>query len=129
MAIFQRIPRGDLALVNGDLVFLRGGPEEVRKRIEQRLRFFRGEWFLDTRKGIPFVQNVLVKNPNTGAIGAMLRRAILTTPGVLELRQFSLTFEPSLRTLSLTFNARVDGGDVIVTDAEPFIFAVTEADE
>lgn len=123
MAIFHVIPEGDLAIEGGDLVWLRGGPREVRQRIMARLRFFKGEWFLDTRLGIPYFQNVLVKSPNLPAIGAMLRRAILTTRGVIELVSFDLRFNETDRSLALTFHARTAEGDVIVSDPEPFIFA------
>lgn len=128
MAIFHRIPRGDLALEGGNLVWLRGGPQEMRNRIERRLKLFRGEWFLDTRIGIPYFENALVKNPNLSAIGALMRRAILSVPGVLEVTDFGLTFDPNARALTLTFHATTTEGDVVATGADAFIFSPTEAD-
>lgn len=122
--IFHRIPKGDLRLdENGNFVFLHGGPEEMLQRIVARLRMFKGEWFLDTRLGIPYFQNVLVRSPNLPAISAMFRRVILTTPGVLEIVSFQLTFDEVSRALILTFYARTTEGDVGVTDAEPLIYA------
>jgi hypothetical protein len=124
--IFHRIPKGDLRLdENGNFVFLHGGPEEMLQRIVARLRMFKGEWFLDTRLGIPYFQNVLVRSPNLPAISAMFRRVILTTPGVVEIVSFRLTFDEVSRALILTFYARTSEGDVGVTDAEPLIYAAS----
>lgn len=128
MAIFHVIPAGDLALEGGSWVMLDGGPAEVRQRLMARFRFFKGEWFLDTRLGIPYFENVLIKSPNLGAIGALFRRVILTTPGVVELQDFSLSFDSVARALSLGFRARATSGDVVVQPGDPdFIFDATEA--
>ena len=49
-----------LATDNGDLVFrIIDGLDSVIARVEQRLRFFRGSWFLNTQAGVPYLEDVL----------------------------------------------------------------------
>ena len=62
---------------------LADGLESVRQRVEQRLRFFRGEWFLDTRVGTPWFQFVLTRPFAEGVADAVLRQAIQAVEGVL----------------------------------------------
>lgn len=46
---------GDLEIKNGDLL-LTTSDDAVRQHLQQRLRTFLGEWFLDLDVGIPFFQ-------------------------------------------------------------------------
>ena len=44
----------------GDIVFeVVDGAESVRQRVRQRLLFHRGEYYLDTAQGIPYVIDVI----------------------------------------------------------------------
>jgi len=72
---------GELDLSSGDLQFVTGA-DAVAQHLRIRLRFFLGEWFLDTRVGIPYFSVFFIKQPNLAAIEAIYRRAIQTVPGV-----------------------------------------------
>lgn len=104
---------GDIAITNNDLTLVIA-EDEVKQRLEQRLRTFRGEWFLDIEYGMPWITDVLVKNPNTGIVEAMIKTHILDTPGVLELLRFELTFENTTRELDLRFTVLSTTGEVEV---------------
>lgn len=109
----------------GIFFYLRGGPQEVRQRIMRRFQFFKGEWFLDQRLGVPHIQFVFGANPNITAIGALFRRVVVTTPGVIALINFRVDFNATRRLLSFEFRARTEGGDVAVTSSDPgFIYDV-----
>lgn len=118
MAVVRIIPAGDLALENGNLVWLGTTPETrvqiVRQKIAARFRFFVGEWFLDLREGIPYYRDVLVKNPNLDLIRSLFLRVLRQTPGVLDVPSFSLDYDPSARRLSFDFEAKVSDGEVVV---------------
>ena len=74
---------GDLELDTGDLQ-LTTGADAVRQHLQQRLRTFRGEWFLDLSTGVPYYQDILKKNPNPLVVDGVLKDAVLSTPGVIE---------------------------------------------
>lgn len=111
---------GNLDLTNDDLSFVTGA-DAVAQHLRIRLRFIRGEWFLDQRVGLPYFEQVWVKNPNLGAVQATYRRAITTTPGVESLERFDQSFDPATRELTITFSAKLEGEDVARDFTEVFI--------
>ncbi len=96
---------GDLAIVNGDLV-LTSGSDAIRQHIEQRLKTFLGEWFLDLSTGVPYFQEILKKNPNIQIVDGLFKQTILDTPGVIELMQFELDLNAADRTLKVECSVR-----------------------
>lgn len=96
----------NLKLVNGDIP-LTTGSDAVRQHLLQRLKMFRGEWFLDLSDGVPYYQNILIKNPNPDTVDGVLKDRILNTPGVDELLEFELDYDPATRKLTLAFSVRV----------------------
>lgn len=106
---------GNLARLNGDLCLTDDvSGETTQQRVLIRLRLFLGEWFLDTRKGTPYFEQIFVRNPNLGAIEASLKAVILETPGVVRLLSYSQTYDASARSLSVDFEAEAEGGESIV---------------
>jgi hypothetical protein len=110
------MPGGDIALdVNGDLLFGANGdlqvlPNDVTAAIsdvQSRLLFFLGEDFLDVQgTGTPWTQKILAqKNPDLGAIRALLIAQIEGAPDIVAVTAMNLIFDPSARTLSGTWQA------------------------
>lgn len=95
-----------LLITNGDLV-LTLGADAVKQHITQRLKMFVGEWFLNLSEGVPYFQNILIKNPNPDIVDGLLKDTILSTPCVDELLSFNLDYSASLRTLTVDFSVRV----------------------
>lgn len=113
---------GDLALP----VQLISGAEAVGQHVRERLQFFLGEWFLDTRQGVPYYRDVLKKNPDRGVVRSVLRRVILSCQDIATLKRLSLSFDDARRELSVDFLAVTVEDDVIDTtrlDA-PFIITI-----
>jgi hypothetical protein len=77
-----KIPAGDLKLENGTTKII-DGPEYAEQRISVTCDFFLGEFFLNTKEGIPYFRDILIKNPNPDTVRSVFRRAILQTPGVV----------------------------------------------
>ena len=111
---------GDLELWNGDLFFVTS-IDSVAQFLNQRLKLFLSEWFLDETKGMPYFDEIFgVKNPNPVAIGSIFKTMILKTPGVLELLEFSLGIDTEIRALQVQFKARtaesiIDFNEIIGT--------------
>jgi hypothetical protein len=106
-----KIANGDLLLEKGDLVLVTGR-DAIAQHLSIRLRTFLGEWFLDRRVGMPYFEQILVKDPNLAAVKALYRRAILTTPGVTDLKRLELTADAVNRSLTVSFLAETKDGPV-----------------
>ena len=92
------------------------GREAIAQKIRIRLRFFRGEWFLDTRLGVPYFESILKKNPNKNVVASLFQQVVLKTPGVTALKSFALSINKQTRVLSVTFEAATTDGDVVFDD-------------
>lgn len=102
----------DLVVVNGDLVLCKGS-SAIAQDCLQQLQMFLGEWYLDTSKGVPWLQTILVKNPNLNVINATLQNVICSVKGISELVAFNYTYNNATRELSITFQAKCVNGQVI----------------
>jgi hypothetical protein len=102
---------GDILIENNDLVMVTG-KEAIKQDIVQRLRTFLGEWFLDNTIGVPYYQQILVKNPNQSNIDAIFINVILSTPGVTQLSEYSFKPNYTIRQLEIDFIAQTTDGEV-----------------
>jgi hypothetical protein len=93
---------GDLQLVDG--------AARVAQQIKVTLLLFLGEWFLDTTFGVPYFEDILVKNPRWGTVNAVLRARIADVPGVGRIRRLTLDFNRPTRSLTVTFEAETAFG-------------------
>ncbi len=98
----------DLMLVDGAAQLV----ASVEQKIKIRLLFIRGEWFLDTEVGIPYLDQVFVKQPNLDLLRALYRTEIIETLGVLAVREMRVTFIAGTRRLSISFTADSDVGEI-----------------
>lgn len=108
---------GDLEIgSDGDLIIVTG-IDAIAQHLRIRLQFFLGEWFLDTRLGIPYFEEVLRKSPDLNVVQSLLREAIDETPGVIAINSFELDYDGVTRSLSLDFRALTDEGPLRFTEA------------
>lgn len=110
---------GDLDLSTGTIVLF-GGADAIAQRLLTRLKFFLGEWFLDTRQGMPYFQKILGQKRRRSLVDHIFKRAILTTPGVASVARLSQSFDGIARVLSISFEATTTDGEVIIFDT-PFV--------
>ena len=109
---------GELDLLDNDL-YLTTGQDAIVQHIKQRLQTFLEEWFLDTRIGIAYFQQILKKNADPVIIDSILKREIINTPGIIELTSFDLDMDESNRLLTLTFEARSTAGVINFSEVIP----------
>ena len=114
----------DLRLVDGQLVLVTG-TESIRQDLMVRLRWFKGEWFLDARVGVPWFQSILGHKAADATIERVLRRVIQTTPGIEAVEALSFALDPEDRELSITFRARATTGEPI--EFVDFVLDIGEA--
>jgi len=94
--------------VDGDLR-LNFGATSIAQDIAQRLRFFSGEWFLDTSAGVPWLP-ILGQRYAESSVRTAIRTEILATPGVSALQSLDLAFDASTRELSIAWSVSTDYG-------------------
>lgn len=109
---------GDIVIANGDLVLTSdanpAGTNPVLQNILQNLRMFQGEWFMDTSQGLPWF-DMTAKGSEQATVDALIQGAILGTPGVRQLTQYTSTANRAGRMLSVTFSAVTTSGVVDYT--------------
>jgi len=110
----------DLLVIGGDLVMTSDvdarGAHPVVQDVNARLLTFRGEWYLDTNLGVPYIQAILVKAPDLSAIATAFKDQILSTPGIITLDQFRATPVQGARMLAVTWHASTVSGQVSYSD-------------
>lgn len=99
------------------------GAEAIRLRLLARLRFFKREWFLDQRQGMPYFEAVFVKSPDVALVQSIFTRAILSTPGVESIAKLSTAFDRGARHFTIDpLEVVLTGG--VVYRAQPGEFVV-----
>lgn len=107
--IAMNINSNDLVIRDGD-IFLIDNAERVAQQILITLRFWYGEWFLNTTEGVPYLEYILVKNPNLAHVRQILTEAIESVPGVVSLDSMDIDFDRQGRTLAVEYSATTDFG-------------------
>lgn len=122
MASLAQETDGDLKLVDGCLQLVTDVAEEAALELRNRFLMAKGEWFLDTRQGIPYLEFVFVKNPDLLLVRQLFREVILSVQGIKEIIDLSTTLDSKTRSLSFALRAKADN-DKIITGGTglPFI--------
>lgn len=107
--IALNIASNDLVIKNNDLILI-DNAERVAQQVLITLRFWLGEWFLDTRQGVPYLEYVLVKNPNTNHIRQILAEKIQSVEGVNSIVSLDFDFRRITRELYVNFEIDTDYG-------------------
>ena len=84
--------------------------ERVAQQVLITLRFWLGEWFLDTREGVPYLEYILVKNPNMSHIKQILTEKIKSVDGVNNIVSLDFDFRRITRELYVNFEIDTDYG-------------------
>ena len=105
----EDIATGDILLQDNDLMII-DNAERVAQQILITLRFWFGEWFLDTTQGVPYLEYILIKNPNENHIRQILSEAILSVEGVQAVDEMTLDFDAKNRRLYVEYSASTDYG-------------------
>ncbi len=87
---------------------------QVRQQLLIKLKLWRGEWFLDTEFGTPYLQQILGKQLTLSGALTALRKSILEVEGVRQILSFSYTYSSSSRKLTVEFTADTPYGIVEV---------------
>ena len=96
---------GDLAVVPKSFVNL---TDSVAQAITVRLRWFFNEWRFAPQYGVPYFEEILIKNPNDLRITQIIREEVMTVNEVEAVKDISVTLQPN-RTALIRFMVQVEG--------------------
>lgn len=121
MAVFALTGDGDAKLVNGQLALVTNVAEAAAIELRSKFLFVQGEYFLDTREGVPYFKYVFVKNPDVFVIRSIFSAIIRNQQGVKDILDMSVKLLPG-RKGTFSFRALADNGQVITGGSnQPFI--------
>ena len=115
----MNVQTGDLVVQNGDLMIVSNG-ERVAQQVLITLREWLGEWFLKTSDGVPYLEYILVKNPNEAHVRQILTEAIENVEGVKKVTELEFVFNRILRTLTVSYEIATDYG--FITKKEVLVY-------
>ena len=73
--------------------------EAIGQHAKQRTKTFKGEWFLNSDVGVPWLTEILGQGYNPALAEAVIKSVIQKTDGVTEIVTFSVVFDRSVRNL------------------------------
>ena len=79
---------GDYSFGHGQNDFWTDVPDAVAQAVTTRLQLYRGDWFLDTNEGMPWMTEVLGRY-TSGTRDPAIKARILGTQGMLEIDEYS----------------------------------------
>lgn len=106
----------DIVSSGGKITLLSTVQEAVRQRLDIKFNTFRGEWFLDTTYGMPYLQNIVGKAPPKSTIDAIYISEINNDPEVIKIVYFDSLFDNSTRKYSTNFEVKVNDLQLRVPD-------------
>ena len=99
----------DILIKDGDFLLI-DNAERVAQQIKVKLLTFLVEWFLDTTWGVPYLEYILVKQPNQELIKQILSEQILSVDDVKSLNALELDYQVKVRTLIINYEVSTEYG-------------------
>ena len=72
--------------------------DSVRQAVKIRLLWFLGEWRFFPEAGVPYYEEILVKNPDMERIRRAIRDEVLSVDEVINVRNITIVYSAALRT-------------------------------
>lgn len=88
------------------------GTDKIAQQIKINLLSFLGEWFLDLRYGVPYLEEILVKNPRMASVETIFRNHISSVPDVIRVTNLGLSWNRQLRILGVEFTCETNLGPI-----------------
>lgn len=88
---------GDISLTNNK-----------RQAIKIRLLWFFQEWRFAPDKGIPYFEEVFIKNPNILRVRRIIRDEVMSVEGVQDIKNIQINININTRVAQFVFDAVID---------------------
>lgn len=104
----------DISIESNKIRLTESNLEEVRQKVQIRLKTFREEWFMNADAGLPYFQQILNKGVTKNFIDAQIKSATIRTDGVINIVNFSSELDTRLRTYTATLTVSTSEGIVVI---------------
>jgi hypothetical protein len=104
-----QITDGQIDFANNTITELTDG-DALAQRIENALKLWLGEWFLEPLEGIDWIDLLEAKPANLAEIERVVRATIEADPAITNIIEYDQTFTRATRSLLITFTADGDTG-------------------
>lgn len=107
----------DIVISKGQIQQVSGG-DGVAQAARTRLKLFKGEWFFDLEAGMPYFQEIFIKNPSFTLIKNKVREILISVPGIdvqENIVSIDLAFDGADRELTITWRAATAFG--VISDS------------
>lgn len=98
---FKSDERNDFIIKNGEFEIITDA-EQTIQNIRERLLSYLGDYFLDLEHGVPYYQTIFTKPFNLTNVENIIKSKVLEDEDVTEFAQFTTTFDPERRSLSIS---------------------------
>lgn len=96
---------GDLYInEKGDITLV----DSVRQKILIRIRWWLGEWRWDDEEGLPYKDELFIKNPDTDEFEMNIRDKIFDVDEVTEVQDVTVAYDRKTRIGTVSFTALTD---------------------
>ena len=102
MRIFDFDPSIGLIVGSNKQLTILTDLDALKCKVEQRLRFFLGEWFLNTSDGIPYFQQIFEKPVNDGLIISLINNDLIQETDITSIDDVSIDFDRMNRNFTYT---------------------------
>jgi hypothetical protein len=86
--------------------------EYVSQKIENNLKTFAEEWFLDFELGIPYYTRILIKQADPNDVNNIFLTAITDIPEIEKVLQFEVDYDNAKRLYSIKFKVQLTSGEI-----------------
>src|SRR4051812_26611849 len=86
--------------------------DRVAQQSKINLLAFLGEWFLDVTFGVPYLEDILVKNPRISTIESIIRYHLNSIPNLTRITSLVLDWDRKTRKLDIQYEAETDLGPI-----------------
>lgn len=103
----------DLVLENRNLRFTVDNVEWLSGRLQNELRTYIDEWYLDPSKGLPYYEEILTKNADLDVINSLFKAKIISIPGVKSIIETETLYNTTTRKYNFTFIVLTDNEETV----------------
>ena len=97
---------------SGDIVISEKGDIVLRNSVAQkiniRLRWLAGEWRWDEDEGLPYFENLMIKDPDIDIFESYVREKIFEVDEVIKVGDVKITFDSKTRKAKIAYVAYTD---------------------
>jgi hypothetical protein len=124
--IFLNPNTNDIDFVNNTMRLTQNIQESSRQQVLIDLSTFKGEWFFDIQAGIAYLKNdnnqeQLLGTSDKSLFDVAIKGSITSRENIVEILSYSSVFDRQARTLTVSFEATTNTGEVVSVEALPII--------